>query len=178
MTIYDTAPDLFIATLFRDFVADAGSIAAGVPSNTAVPKEVMDMGKEPSLPSMVFAAKEEGSKGARRTVSVSAILLTWLKSADAGAADVAEQTDRDEAAGWVAKVSQRLRMMEDVVESSVVTIPGFKTWLSSLPSERRAGWVISKIVHHGLAAPQRNKEKRTIFHAVTFDVHVRLVRSA
>ena len=175
MTIRDTSLDFFFATLFCDYLAHASSIASGVPSNEAVPKEVMDLGKEPELPSMVIAAKEEGSKAARRIVNVSAMLLTWLKADDAAAAEVAEQTDRNDASEWIAAVDRRLRMFNDVDDDGI-TIIGFKSWLAALPAERREGWTITKIVHHGLAAPSRNKEKRTIFYAVTFDVHVRLRR--
>lgn len=175
MTIYDTAVPLFVAHLFCDYLAHDASIATGVPSNEALPKEAMDLGKEPALPSMVVAAKEEGSKGARRIVNVSVMLLTWLKASDQQAANVAGQTDREEAGEWTAKIDTRLRMMKDG-EIDGQEAQGFRSWLAGLPAERLAGWRITKLVHHGVAAPQRNKEKRTIFHAVTLDVHLVLVR--
>lgn len=174
MTLQDTALDLLVATLLRDYLADDSSIAAGVPSNATVPKVTMDLGKEPDMPSMVIAAKEEGSKGARRVVSVSCMLLTWLKADDDSAATVSGQTDRTDASAWMTKIEQRLRMMKDVDDDGTPII-GFRTWLQSLDASRLAGWRIVKIVHNGLAPPMRNKEKRTIFHACTLDVHVRVV---
>lgn len=170
MTIFDTSIDFFIATLFRDYLADASSITAGLPSNDELPKVVMDMGKEPDIPSLVIAAKEEGSKGARRIVNVSSLLLTWLKADDAAAAEVDEQTTRADAAGWMVRIDQRLRAMKD--EGAV---SGFKSWVASLSNERRAGWRITKINFNGLAAPMRNKEKRTIFYAATLDIHLVLI---
>ena len=175
MTIFDTSLDFFFAHLICDYIKDPSSILAGVPDNNVLPKEVMDLGKVPDFPSMVFAAKENGGKGARRIINVSCLLLTWLKSQDAAAAIVAEQTPSDVASGWINAVDLRLHVMLDGQLDDSTPVLGFKSWLASLPDERRAGWRLTRIVHNGLAPVQRNSEKQTLFYATTLDLHVALI---
>lgn len=176
MTIYDTSLDLFFAQLWVDFLLHASSTTSGVPAEADVPIEAMDIGKDPDFPSLVVAAKEDSSKGAKRTISITFMLLTWLKSQEEGAADIAEQTPRDVASQWIGAVDRRIRQMEDgELEGSPVI--GFKTWLASLPPERLAGWRIMKLAFGGLAPVQRNEKMRTIFYGCTLDAHVALIRA-
>jgi hypothetical protein len=172
MTILDTSIDFFFANLFRDYLADDSSILAGIPDNTVLPKDVMDLGKVPDFPSVVVTAKEDGSKGKRQRVSVSVLLLTWLKAADVTAADVAEQTTSQNASGWINTIDLRLRTMLDGQLDDGTPVVGFRTWLNALPAERLAGWRITRLVNNGLAPPHRNNEKRTIFYATTLELHV------
>lgn len=162
MNALETTPDLFIAYLLRDYLASDASITAGVPSEDALPKWVMDTGKEPPRPVLVVAAKEDGSKGAHRLVEVSIILCTWLKADDANAAPVDNQTTRVEAMAMLTQIDQRMR-----------DHTAFSEFLASLPEERRKGWCLMKNpVHGGIAAPMRNKEKGTMNYAITLKLHL------
>lgn len=162
MNALETTPDLFVAHLLLDYLASDDSIAAGVPDDTALPKWVMDTGKEPPRPVMVVAAKEDGSRGARRVVEVSVIICTWLKADDANAAPVASQTTRIEAMAMLTQIDQRLR-----------DHTAFSAWLASLSEERRTGWTFMKNpIHTGIAQPQRNKDNGTMNYATTLKLHL------
>ena len=162
MNALETTPDLFIAHLLRDYLASADSIAAGVPDDAALPKWVMDTGKEPPRPVMVVAAKEDGSRGARRVVEVSVIICTWLKADDQNAADVESQTTRAEAMQMLNQIDQRLR-----------DHTAFEVWLASLSEERRTGWTFMKRpIHTGIAPPMRNKDIGTMNYLTGLKLHV------
>jgi hypothetical protein len=177
MTIYDTSLDLLVAQLYVDFLSHAGSAATGVPTAEDLPIEAMDIGKEPNYPSLVVAAKEGNSRGARRVVAVTFMVLTWLRSQEPGTAEVAEQTTRDQASEWIGAVDRRIRQMEDgTIDDEPVL--GFRSWLASLSAERLQGWRITKIVPGGMAPVQRNEKMRTIFYGCTMDVHVVSVRES
>lgn len=149
-------PDLLTARLIRAYLEHAGSAAAGVPDNIALPKLVMDDGSVPPRPSVVVAAREEkGSAGPRRVVVVNVMLLTWLR-AETGAASVTEQTTRATASAWLAALDQRLRDRA-----------ALSAWLAALTEEQRTGWTITKIVYEGAAAPLRNADIHTVNYALT-----------
>lgn len=150
----NTTPDLFIAQLLRDYLADEDSIAAGVPDEDTLPKVVMDTAKDPDLPSIVVAAKEIESRGPRRTLDVQVLLLTRLKAAS-GAASSAEFTTRAAAAAWLEKIDERLRNKT-----------ALRAYIEALPDESRDGWTCGKLVHRGQAAPMRNAETGTAFYAL------------
>lgn len=165
MTIHDTELDLFAAWLFRDYLAAPASITAGIPADSSLPKDVMDMGRVPVLPSLLIAAKEQGSVGAMRVIDVSVMLLTWMAATpenegDPEVAPVAEQTTTGEASAILAPIGRVLRDRA-----------AFKAFLETLELERREDWAIKKIVHNGLAPPMRKKETRTIFYGLTMSVH-------
>lgn len=151
----NTTPDLFIANLIRDYLADEDSIAAGVPNNETLPKVVMDTAKDPDMPSIVVAAKEVGNRGPRRTIEVQVLLLTRLKAGDVGAAVSDQFTTRAAASAWLEKIDERLRNKS-----------ALKTYIEALPDESRVGWTCGKLVHGGQAAPQRNASTGTAFYAL------------
>ena len=150
-----TTPDLFVANLIRDFLADEDSIAAGVPNDATLPKVVMDNAKDPALPSIVVAAKEVENRGPRRTIDVQVLLLTRLKAGDVGAAVSTQFTTRTQAGEWLEAIDHRLRSYQ-----------ALKTWIEALPDERRIGWTCGKLVHRGQAPPQRNGQTGTAFYAL------------
>lgn len=131
-------PDLLLAQLILEYLQSPGSIAAGVPAEDVLPKDVMDSGKPPVYPSLIIAAKEQGSRGARRTIVLCPMVLTWLKSSDPAAANVASQTTRLQASEWLNAVDQRLRDYDKL-----------GAFLSALPEARRAGWQLLALPRNG-----------------------------
>lgn len=158
-----TMPDYHLAQLFRDYLSTAASITAGLPSLAILPRLVMDSSTEPQLPSLVVAAKEEGSVGSRRTIDLSFLLLTWLKAADEDAAPVAKQTSREQASEWLRLIDDRLR-----------DVDAFNAFLAARTDLE--GWVILKILHRGAAEPMRNRDKRTVFYALQVRVSLAVSR--
>lgn len=158
-----TLPDLFLAQLIRDYLAETQTGAA----DASVPKAVMDNGLEPDMPSFLIAAREdEGqSKGPRRVLQVSVLLLTWLKATSAGAATVTRQTTRTEAMALLYAVDKRLR-----------DVAAFTAWLAALDEDRLEGYTILKIVHQGAAAPMRDKESNQVNYALTMRWSVAVAR--
>lgn len=148
-----TLPDLFLAQLIRDYLADTETDAA----DDGITKAVMDNGLEPERPSILIAAREDEaqSRGPRRVLQVSIMLLTWLKADDAGAAAVTQFTTRSEAMALLYALDKRLR-----------NVAAFSTWLADLAEERLDGYTILKIVQQGAVPPMRDKEKGTINYAL------------
>ena len=165
MTALDTSLDFYCAKIWRDYLAHADSITAGVPSNDVLPKKTMEAGTMPVYPSMVVTAREEGSKGPRRTMLVSIMILTWGKASEADGtkepATVAEQTTSTQASEWLAKCSARVRDHD-----------AFKTWFLALDSEQRENLSIVKIMHEGIQPVVRGKESRTVFYSLAMRVHI------
>lgn len=149
-----TIPDLFLAQLIRDYLTDTQTGAA----DADVAKAVMDNGLEPVMPSFLIAAREdEGqSKGPRRVLLVSVMLLTWLKATSGNAAAVVTQTTRSEAMALLYAVDKRLR-----------DVAAFTGWLADLDEERLQGYTILKIVHQGAAPPMRDDKGQQVNYALT-----------
>ena len=149
-----TIPDIFLAQLIRDYLADTETGAA----DEDLPKAVMDNGLEPERPSVLIAAREaeNESRGPRRVLDVSIMLMTWLRADSASAATNSKLTTRTEAMALLHAMDRRLRDLE-----------AFTTWLVDLPEERLEGYSILKIVHRGAAAPMRDKDTGATNYAVT-----------
>jgi hypothetical protein len=148
-----TLPDLFLAQLIRDYLAATETDAV----DDGIAKAVMDNGLEPERPSILIAAREDEaqSKGPRRVLQVSIMLLTWLKAADAGAAAVSKFTTRSEAMSLLYALDKRLR-----------NVATFSTWLADLDEERLEGYTILKIVQQGAVPPMRMQDTNAINYAV------------
>lgn len=173
MTIYDTAHPLFFATLFQAWFASADSLAAGCPAAADLPLRVMDAAMKPPLPSAVIVVMENGSKGAKRVVTVSVQIFNGIKAASEAAADVEWQTSLATVSGWLVQMERRMRMMNDVADGAT-TIKGWKSWLLAQSSASTQGWCAMKFVHHGLGTPKR-KDETTLIHSFSFDLHYALV---
>lgn len=178
MTLAQSTIDYFTALLFRDYLAlshadwmallsrtpTAESAALDIPD--ALPRHGMDRGKDVIYPSLIIAAKEaDGNTPAKRVLNVSCYLPTWLKAADANAADVPEQLTREQSAGVQVAVENRLRDRES-----------FYTWLATLDAERLKGWSIMSRLQIANAAPARNKTERTIDFATTITLTIAVGR--
>jgi hypothetical protein len=148
-----TLPDLFLALLIRDYLTDTEADAA----DDGITKAVMDNGLEPERPSILIAAREDDaqSRGPRRVLQVSIMLLTWLKADAAGAADVAKFTTRSEAMALLYALDKRLR-----------NVDAFSTWLADLAEERLEGYTILKIVQQGAVPPMRVQDTNAINYAL------------
>jgi hypothetical protein len=173
MTIYDTHHPLFFATLIRNYLAGADSVAAGVPDEETLPKHIMEAGTQPTLPSMVMVGVENGSKGARRVVMLSCQILTGIKPVAEGAAELEWQTSLATLSQWLVSMENRMRSMNDAVDGDV-TIKGWRSWLAEQDESLRQGWRSMKFVFHGLGTPKR-KDTTTIIHSFSFDLHYVLV---
>jgi hypothetical protein len=149
-----TIPDIFLAQLIRDYLAGTETGAA----DEGLTKAVMDNGSVPERPSFLIAAREaEGqSRGPRRVLDVSIMLLTWLRADSAAAATNNKLTTRTEAMALLHAVDRRLR-----------DVAAFTTWLTDLDEARLEGYRILKIVHQGTAAPMRDKDAGTANYALT-----------
>jgi hypothetical protein len=149
-----TIPDIFLAQLIRDYLVATETGAA----DEGLPKNVMDNGLEPDRPSYLVAAREvDGqSRGPRRVLDVSIMLLTWLRADSSAAAAHARLTTRTEAMALLHAVDRRLR-----------DVTAFTAWLADLDEERLEGYTILKIVHQGTAAPMRDKETGATNYALT-----------
>ena len=156
-TLATNTIELVFAELILDYLTETQTGFA----DAAVAKHLMDIVKDPEMPAIVVAVKEEGSKNsARRTLVVNPHLMTWARSEQAGAAEVAQQTTQDEANQILAALDRRLR-----------DGAAFQAWLDEQPEERRDGWSILKIVHEGVLSPGR-KDERTIVYALEMRVHL------
>jgi hypothetical protein len=174
MKLADSSLEMFVATLQRDYLAHADSIRAGVPDNTALPKKVFDMAVQPELPSLVIVAKENGSKGAHRIVSLSFMQMARLVADDVNAAEVTNAKTTAELLASMAKIEQRLRTMK-TGEDDGGPLLGWRDWYDALDAEWREGYRILKIVHQGCAPIHRKTDQRVIIAACTMDVHLVLV---
>jgi hypothetical protein len=174
MKLADSSLEMFIATLFRDYLAHADSVRAGVPDATALPKKVFDMAVQPELPSLVIVAKENNSKGAKRIVNLSFMQLSRLVADDDAAAAVTNAQTTAELLASMAKIEQRLRIME-TGEDDDGPLLGWKAWHASLDAEWREGYRIMKLVHQGCAPIHRKTDQRVIIAACTMEVHLVLV---
>lgn len=155
-------PDLLIAQLVLDYLRTPESIAVGVPDDATLPKDIMDSGKKEVFPSLIIAAKEEGSRGAKRRVIMAPMMLTWLKSSDPVAANVNEQTTRQQASEWMRKIDERLR--------DLVALGAF---LKDLPLDRREGWVMLAYPRTGGDFPPLySKETAKIVYGLTQTWHI------
>lgn len=174
MKLAQSSLEMFIATLQRDYLAHAHSLRAGVPDATALPKNVFDMAEEPALPSLVIVAKENGSKGARRIISLSFMHLARLVADHENAAEVTNAATTSEVLANLARIETRLRTMDDGADDDGPII-GWKAWYASLTAEWREGYRITKLVHQGCAPIHRKADKRVIIAACTMEVHLVLV---
>lgn len=149
-----TLPDIFLAQLIRDYLTDTQTGAA----DEALTKAVMDNGLEPERPSVLIAAREaeNESRGPRRVVDVSIMLMTWLRADSAAAATNDQLTTRTEAMALLHALDRRLRDLD-----------AFTTWLVDLDEERLEGYTILKIVHRGAAPPMRDKDSGVANYALT-----------
>lgn len=173
-TLANSSLEHFFATLFLDYLSHADSIRAGVPSTSALPRKVFDMADEPALPSLVIVAKEDGSKGAQRTVNLSFMHLARIVADDEDAAAVANSATTAEVLATSAQIERRLRTYE-TADKDGTPLLGFKDWLQTLDDDRLSGWRITKIRHLGAAPLHRKPDKRVIIAACTIDLHIRLV---
>ena len=173
MTIYDTAHPLFFATLFKDFFASSDSLAAGCPSTATLPLRVMDAAMKPALPSAVIVAMESGSKGAHRIMTISVQIFNGIKADSESAADVEWQTALTTVSGWLVKMENRMRHMDDA-DNDGTTIKGWKSWLLAQSTDYKNGWRAMKFVHQGLSTPKR-KDDTTLIHSFSFDLHYALI---
>lgn len=155
-----TAPDIFFATLIEDYLKHDDSITAGVPSEATLPRFLMHTGITPTRPSLVTAAREEKSVGARRIISVSTILKTILKTDHADAADIENKTTRAQASDWLRQIDDRLR-----------NHTAFSAWLLTLTTDRRGGWRITKVVNEGITQPVREDKEFEISYATVTRFH-------
>lgn len=173
-TLATSSLEIHLAEIWRDYLAHADSIRAGVPSNTDLPKVVFDLAKEPDLPSLVIVAKEDGSKGARRIVNLSFMHLARLIADDADAAAVTNAATTSEVLARIARIDERLRTMQTgSLDGS--DLLGWRAWYATLDAQRTAGFRITKINFLGTAPVQRKRDESTIIAACTLDVHVRLI---
>lgn len=174
MKLADSSLEMFIATLQLGYLEHAHSIRAGVPDATALPKKIFDMAMQPELPSLVIVAKENGSKGARRVVSLSFMQFARLVADDESAAAVTNAQTTSELLAGIAKIETRLRTMGTGADDDGPLL-GWKDWYASLAAEWREGYRITKLVHHGCAPIHRKTDQRVIIAACTMDVHLVLV---
>ena len=180
MTLSASTIDYFAALLFHDYLSlthaqwmalldrtvTTGTTALDIPDTLA--RASMDLGESPTLPCLLVAARERtGNTPARRGVDISCMLLTWLKAADAGAANVAEQLTRAQSAATQAAVENRLRDTE-----------AFNAWLADLDPTRLAGWSILGPMVIANAAPERNAQQHTIHFATTISLTFAVARHA
>jgi hypothetical protein len=135
-----SAPDLTAASLICDYLADAASITAGVPSNETLPKQLMDTGEQRVVPSLICNALESSDTGGglQRTVTVGLLLPYYLKNGDADsptdAASLARAITRATASEYI-----------DIIERRLRDLSAFDTFLTTLDSGRLDGWRIIKM---------------------------------
>lgn len=180
MILAETTIDYFVAHLFHDYLSlthadwmalldltpTTDTAALDIPDTLA--RASMDLGKSPVFPCLLTAAREAtGNTQARRKVDVSCMLLTWLKATDDNAAEVAQQLTRAESAQIQVAVENRLRDFD-----------AFDAWLATLDAERRAGWQILGPLVIANAAPDRDKDLRTIHFATTISLTLAVARYA
>ena len=173
-TLAETSPEIHLAEIFRDYLAHADSIRAGVPSNTDLPKVVFDLAREPELPSLIIVPKEDGTKGARRIINLSFMNMARIVADDENAAEVANAATTSEVLATIARIDERLRTMK-TGQLDGTDLLGWCDWFASLDASRRAGFRITKIHHLGCAPVQRRSDKRVLIAACTLDVHLQLI---
>lgn len=174
MTLASSSLEIFFATLQRDYLAHADSIRAGVADNTALPKKVFDLAAQPDLPSLVIVAKEDGSKGAKRTIALSFMQFARLVADNESAAAVTNAETTAALLASMAKIEQRLRTMQTGTDDDG-SLLGWKGWYASLAAEWREGYRIQKFVHHGCAPIHRKTDAHVIIAACTMDIQLVLV---
>lgn len=174
MTLAESSLEMHLAEIWKDYLSSTDSIRAGVPDNTALPKGLFDLARQPDLPSLVISAKEEGTKGARRTVNLSFMRFGRIIADDENAAAVTNAVTTSQVIADIARIDTRLRTMKTGTLDGTPLL-GWRDWYATLDAERRAGFVISGISFLGCAPVQRRNDKRAIIAACTLDVHVRLV---
>lgn len=174
MTLAESSLEMHLAEIWKDYLSSTDSIRAGVPDNTALPKGLFDLARQPDLPSLVISAKEEGTKGARRTVNLSFMRFGRIIADDENAAAVTNAVTTSEVIADIARIDTRLRTMKTGTLDGTPLL-GWREWYATLDAERRAGFVISGISFLGCAPVQRRNDKRAIIAACSLDVHVRLV---
>lgn len=174
MTLAESSLEMHLAEIWKDYLSSTDSIRAGVPDNTVLPKGLFDLARQPDLPSLVISAKEEGTKGARRTVNLSFMRFGRIIADDENAAAVTNAVTTSEVIADIARIDTRLRTMKTGTLDGTPLL-GWRDWYATLDAERRAGFVISHISFLGCAPVQRRNDKRAIIAACSLDVHVRLI---
>lgn len=174
MTLAESSLEMHLAEIWKDYLSSTDSIRAGVPDNTALPKVLFDLARQPDLPSLVISSKEEGTKGARRTVNLSFMRFGRIIADDENAAAVTNAVTTSEVIADIARIDTRLRTMKTGTLDGTPLL-GWREWYATLDADRRAGFVISHISFLGCAPVQRRNDKRAIIAACSLDVHVRLV---
>ena len=159
-----SSPDLLCATLVRDYLATAASIAAGVPDNTALPKQIMDAGDTRHVPCLSINGAEAGeSSGARRTVAVGLIMPYMLRSTDADA-----PTDAASLARTLTRAAAS--QMMDAIECRLRDADAFTTYLATLTEEAREGWSILRMRVRQQPAILRDRETHTTAQTLSLGV--------
>lgn len=174
MTLAESSLEMHLAEIWKDYLSSADSIRAGVPDNTALPKVLFDLAREPDLPSLVIVAKEDGTKGAFRTINLSFMHLARIGADDDAAAVVADSQTTSDVLATIARIDTRLRTMKTGTLDGTPLL-GWRDWYATLDAERTAGFRITGLRFLGCAPVQRKADKRVIIAACTLDVHVRLV---
>lgn len=164
MNFDDTTPDLFFATLYRDYLAHADSITAGVPADATLPKNAMGENITHNPPVLLLAAMEQdGSTTARKTILLNVRLRTIVKAATGGAS-VGTHTTEEAARTWCRAIAARLQDWD-----------AFRTWLTAEDSARLDGWAYLNQPIVTTSPPKRN-ENHGIDYDITLDFHVAAAR--
>lgn len=178
MILAETTIDFFLAGLIQEYLAlphadwmalkgltpTTQTAALDIPAGFSI--KAADMGGVPARPGVIIAAKEEaGNTSARRQLTISCILCTWLKSSAEGAANVGEQTTRAEAS-----------MIQIAMENRLRDSAALSAWLASLDVSILTGWNIISPLVVSSAPPSRNANLHTVDYATVIRLTVAVAR--
>lgn len=161
-----SAPDVTLAAIVLGYLQHADSITAGVPSDSTLPKQVMDAGKTPSVPVFTVVASENQSTGNKRSLAIAGMLMAILRNADSDApadsVSLAKSMTRIQASQYL-----------DAIESRLRDLSAFSTYLQTLSTDTLDGWIIQKIVSQGQPRIEREKDGASYMTlACSLEVHL------
>lgn len=129
----------FLSALIRDYLADAGSLAAGVPDNTVLKKQALTDTKLAKPPRLLVAVDTDPEKKhEQKIVFVCAVVITVESGINA----------RATTEGWLKKIRERITAERADLEEGETSWPGeaFAAWIdANRTEEQRAGWKIVRL---------------------------------